>query len=276
MKLIFTGLALFGTIVLQAQTTSFTVYFDFNKYELNAAARARLDSFALAQKANLLPGIIDLSGHCDGVGSDPYNDLLSKRRVNTVKKYFRDLGFSESQVRNENGHGKRQPLNNNRTEEDRRLNRRVEILYSQVSAGTTKGGTLKEQIADTATITGTNIVLRNINFIGGLSHFLPESLDMLDELLEAMKAYPNLVIRIEGHICCQQGDVDGTDLETGLRNLSSSRANTVMGYLLSNGISMERVSAIGYGHRYPIHPYPESTEQERIENRRVEIKIIKK
>jgi OOP family OmpA-OmpF porin len=98
MKLILMGLALFTTTIIQAQTSSLNVYFDFNKYELTGAARAQLDSFAQAEKGNLSRGVIDLSGHCDGIGSDQYNDQLSKRRVNTVKKYFRDLGLANSQI----------------------------------------------------------------------------------------------------------------------------------------------------------------------------------
>jgi outer membrane protein OmpA-like peptidoglycan-associated protein len=103
-----------------------------------------------------------------------------------------------------------------------------------------------------------------------------ESRPTLNELLAAMKDFPNLVIRVEGHICCQPGNVDGYDFDTRQYNLSAERAKAVMDFLIDNGISSERVSYVGLGHSNPIHPYPEETEEQKTMNRRVEIKIIKK
>jgi outer membrane protein OmpA-like peptidoglycan-associated protein len=276
MKLILTTAILMLSHVLQAQQ-SFTVYFDFNKYELTPAARQSLDSFSKENYSLLSRMSFALQGHCDAVGNDGYNDQLSRKRVATVKKYFREQGIEAVQITEAVGHGKRRPLNDNLSEEERQRNRRVEINFLQAMPnGPTRIGTLKETIADTATTVGTNIVLRNINFVGGRDEFLPESIGTLDELLDAMKSNKNLVIRIEGHICCQEGNIDGVNIATGVRNLSSARANAVMGFLLSHDINPDRVSAIGFGHSNPIYPYPENNEQERIENRRVEIKIIKK
>jgi outer membrane protein OmpA-like peptidoglycan-associated protein len=133
-----------------------------------------------------------------------------------------------------------------------------------------------KKLADTTTIAGTNIILHNINFEGGVHQFLPESGPMLKELLEAMQSNPKLVIRVEGHICCQSEKADGMDNETGIDNLSEARAKAVMDHLLANGIEPKRVSYKGFGHSAPIYPYPEKSEEERIQNRRVEIKIISK
>ena len=105
---------------------------------------------------------------------------------------------------------------------------------------------------------------------------MPESKPMLDELLAVMKEYPKLVIEIQGHICCLPDIADGFDLETGFRNLSEARARTIADWLIHMGIDTNRVSYNGFGHSKPIYPYPEKTEEERIQNRRVEIKIISK
>ena len=107
-----------------------------------------------------------------------------------------------------------------------------------------------------------------------MHQFLPEATPMLEELSEAMQTYPDLIIRIEGHICCQQYNGDGLDGETGINNLSEARAKAVVDYLVTNNIAANRISYKGFGHSTLLHPWPEKTEEERIQNRRVEIKII--
>src|SRR5688572_26031564 len=71
---------------VQAQQ-SFDVHFDFDKHSLTPNARAKLDSFATNHIKDTSQKIY-LSGHCDPLGSDQYNDRLSTRRVATVKNYL--------------------------------------------------------------------------------------------------------------------------------------------------------------------------------------------
>lgn len=256
------------------------VYFDFDEYSLTEIARARLDSFLFNSKSQKGDMKYEISGHCDSKGPDAYNDLLSKKRVMTVKNFMVTYGISPDNILSAQGFGKRKPVNDNVTEEERKFNRRVEVtkLFSSkiIPQKNDEVKTLKEKVADSATVSGTNIVLNNINFYGGRHQFLPSSQPELIDLLETMKAYPSLIIRIEGHICCQPDDRDGLDAETMLYNLSEARAKAVMTFLLSNGISSDRLSFIGFGHSMPLYPFPEQNEEQRVANRRVEIKIIKK
>ena len=276
MKALITGIFLLFWLAGHSQN-SFTVHFDFNKYNLTATARLQLDSFLLTEKKQLPNLDIRLNGHCDAIGSDQYNYKLSEQRVAAVKKYLLENGIQAADIGDEIGHGKKEPLNENNTEEERQLNRRVEISYIAVESGDNAGNmSLKEKIADSSVTAGTNIVLRNINFYGGMHQFLPESTPMLEELLEAMRTYPKLIIEVEGHICCQPGNGDGMDNETGINNLSRARAKAVQDYLINSGIAPERVSYKGFGHSAPVYPYPEQSEEERTQNRRVEIKIISK
>jgi outer membrane protein OmpA-like peptidoglycan-associated protein len=276
MKFLLAGIAQLFYVSVYSQKT-FTVYFDFNKYYLTAASRAGLDSFLRAEKENLPGSILHLNGYCDADGTDNYNDLLSVNRVNAVKNYLLDHGIRPGSIGSTKGHGEKDPLNENKTGEEKQLNRRVEISSFQSLKNNSPGIiSLKEKIADSTTTSGTNIILRNINFYGGMHQFLPASEPMLNELLDAMRTYPKLVIRVEGHICCQQGNADGVDHETGIDNLSEARAKAVMDYLLANGIESKRVSFKGFGHSVPLYPFPERSEEERTQNRRVEIKIIKK
>lgn len=289
MKTLFTGI-IFYLIPLScfSQTKeSFSVYFDFDSYTLTRKAAQQLDSFFLSNKEEVYRFQYELYGHCDSRGSDPYNDSLSGKRVSTVKYYLLKKGLRpDKNIVAMKGYGKRAPLNENKTDEERQLNRRVEIFLilttglpaPQEDPGLVKEktGTLKQKISDSTTIAGTNIILHDINFEGGTHLFLEESGPTLIELLDAMRTYPRLVIRVEGHICCHPDEGDGLDTQTGLENLSTARAKAVHDYLLKNDILANRVSYKGFGHSAPLYAYPEKTEDERKLNRRVEIKIIRK
>ena len=253
-----------------------TVHFNFDKADLTAAGKFSLDSLITRIKVSSTQIQLKLSGHTDAIGSDNYNDRLSKRRIASVKYYLITHGIPTENINAENAFGEKHPVAENINAENRALNRRVEISILNENPPTNNGMTLKEKIADSTTTVGSNIVLKNINFYGGMHQFLPESAPALNELLDALKTYPTLVIRIEGHICCQEGPSDGLDIETDNRNLSETRAKAIMDYLITAGISPARLSYAGYAHTRPLFPYPEKNEEERTLNRRVEIKILSK
>lgn len=253
-----------------------TVHFAFDKSNLNSTATKSLDSLVNRIKISSSRIQLKLSGHTDAIGPNSYNNRLSEKRIASVRNFLRSHGIPKENIIEEVAFGERNPLNENSTADERSLNRRVEIQYTVEDQNPTSTSNLKEKIADTATVAGTNIILKNINFYGGMHHFLPESQPRLLELLDAMRSFPKLVIRIEGHICCQNGPGDGQDIETGIYNLSEARAKAIRDYLINSGIEPARVSYKGFGHSAPIHPYPERTEAEMTENRRVEIKILRK
>jgi len=135
---------------------------------------------------------------------------------------------------------------------------------------------LTEQIKDTSSTAGKNIILKNLNFYGGTHRVLPESMPVLQELLAVMKNNPSLEIAIEGHVCCTEGLGDGLDLETNTNNLSENRAKEIYNYLQRNGIASSRLRYQGLGHRFPLTASVETTEEEKTANRRVEIQILKR
>src|SRR5690349_18563744 len=166
------------------QTGSLSIYFDFNKSAIRADARATLDSFFEAEKANLYYYHFDLTGHCDSVGSLEYNSKLSKQRSGAIKNYLRSNGVEKDRFGDITGLGETDPIASNDSEGGRQMNRRVELKYYRiVPQGITR---IADQIKDSATKVGTNITLRNINFEGGRHIFLPSSLPALQELLDAM------------------------------------------------------------------------------------------
>jgi len=67
-----------------------------------------------------------LEGHTDSVGTDAYNQRLSERRANAVRKVLVDeYGVGGDRV-NAVGYGESRPVADNATEEGRAINRRVE------------------------------------------------------------------------------------------------------------------------------------------------------
>ena len=113
---------------------------------------------------------------------------------------------------------------------------------------------------------GDKLILKNLHFYNRSGIFVPESRPVLEELLKIMLANPNLKIEIQGHICCQIG----TDVE----DTAKVRALAVYNYLINNRINKNRLSYKSFGSSKPIHIIPENNEDERNENRRVEIQII--
>lgn len=270
-KKIFTLILISGLTHYGHAQEQLTLYFDFDKYDLTTSSKASMDKIMARQ--NYITAI-SLQGHCDAVGADVYNIALSLKRVNAVRQYLmkRKTTGWDLTVK---GLGESFPVADNETADNRQLNRRVEILITRKN-NPDEDKTLTDKLKDSTIIEGSQVILPMINFVGGHHQFLPESLPMLDQLLNAMNNFPNLVIEIQGHICCQPDNREGLDNETGLFNLSFARAREVYQFLVTNGIEKTRLSYKGFGHSVPLYPYPEKTEEEMTANRRVEIKILKK
>jgi outer membrane protein OmpA-like peptidoglycan-associated protein len=107
--------------------------------------------------------------------------------------------------------------------------------------------------------------LKNVFFDTGKTTLKKESYAALDELVEAMKIKPRLVIEIAGH-------TDNVGSDESNMTLSAGRAEAVRDYLIGHGISGNRVTAKGYGETQPVAD--NDTESGRQENRRTEVRII--
>ncbi|MBR9997709.1 MAG: OmpA family protein [Cyclobacteriaceae bacterium] len=76
---------------------------------------------------------IELSGHTDNQGNARKNLELSQARVDVVKDYLVSHGIQEERISGK-GYGGTRPITSNRTEETRRLNRRVEFKVIQTGS----------------------------------------------------------------------------------------------------------------------------------------------
>jgi OOP family OmpA-OmpF porin len=99
--------------------------FDFDKSVLKPAAMASLNSLAGKVKSLTLEVIVAV-GHTDSVGTDAYNQKLSIRRAEAVKKHLVSQGIEARRIYVE-GKGESQPVADNKTDEGRAKNRRVQI-----------------------------------------------------------------------------------------------------------------------------------------------------
>ncbi len=105
------------------------ILFDFNSYSLKPQAIEVLDSVLELLKDMPYEKII-VEGHTDNIGSDAYNDRLSRQRAQAVASYLVARGIPSSAIK-VIGYGKRRPLVPNDTEEHRARNRRVEIVVKR-------------------------------------------------------------------------------------------------------------------------------------------------
>ena len=108
-------------------------------------------------------------------------------------------------------------------------------------------------------------VLDNVEFDFGKAILRPESYNALDNLVEYLNRKSTERIEIGGYT-----DNIGSDEKNII--LSLDRAKAIVAYLVSKGISNDRLVAKGYGAEDPIED--NSTEEGRQKNRRTEVKIL--
>jgi len=101
------------------------VPFDFDKSELTPEGRTRLNDL-VANLGNITPNTIVVTGHSGSIGSDVYNEAMSKRRAEAVKGYLVGKGIEPNRIYTE-GKGETEPIADNKTTEGRAKNNRVEI-----------------------------------------------------------------------------------------------------------------------------------------------------
>ncbi len=107
---------------------------------------------------------------------------------------------------------------------------------------------------------------KTILFNTNKSTFQEKSYQVLDNMANVMKQFPTAKFAIEGHT-----DSSGSDKIND--PLSNDRANAVRDYLISKGISADRLTAEGFGSKRPIDT--NKTAAGKANNRRTEVKLIK-
>ena len=105
------------------------VHFEFNKSILTPDSKTILDKVAASLKER--PDVkVEIAGHTDSKGSDAYNLKLSDRRSAAVREYLISKGVMAENLTSK-GYGESQPIADNKTDEGRAKNRRVELRRIQ-------------------------------------------------------------------------------------------------------------------------------------------------
>lgn len=103
------------------------VLFDFDSAEIRPDA-----ANALAQLATVIrsypTGAVSVTGHTDSLGREAYNQRLSERRAESVKRWLAEREEIAGKRIATRGAGEARPIASNETENGRQRNRRVEVV----------------------------------------------------------------------------------------------------------------------------------------------------
>ena len=259
--------------LLQAQANNaHVVYFETGKYNVPDIETNRLVLFIKSLKDNQIERI-SIYGFTDDRGSDNYNLTLSQNRANAIKKIFSGFGVDDNLISNVDGKGEvlLRVVSSDNLNIIRGLNRKVEINieYKEkegvvVEIKEEDIGT-KQFLSDNIAV-GDKITLDNILFKTGYSSLEVESINVLEEIAEALLKRKDIYFTIQGHVCCTNNTGDAIDKKTGKKNLSLARAKYIYEYLIGKGVKKSRMKYVGLRNKYPIGGAAKY-------DRRVEIKI---
>ncbi len=74
-----------------------TVYFDFDRAEVKASERVKVEEVATYLKGQANISLL-VEGHCDERGTEEYNRALGERRALAIREYLVNLGVSAERV----------------------------------------------------------------------------------------------------------------------------------------------------------------------------------
>ena len=266
---------------IYSQDDSLSIFFESAKFDISYNQQVKLERF-IANLDEAKYNGFKMYGYADYVGNAEYNLELSQKRLDEVRKFLNSRGITDEMIIDNIARG--ELLDKSENEIGNSKSRRVDIIYAQLEivnvAETETNEKLKpketqiikeepkgiDEIDDAEV--GSNLVLKNLNFKPGTANILNKSRPVLDKLLEIMRDNPSMKIEIQGHICCYSPFIthDG---------VAYARAKMVYDYLINKGISHYRLSFTDFGASKKLVE-PERTEEDRIKNRRVEIKILAK
>src|ERR1700674_1345405 len=106
--------------------------------------------------------------------------------------------------------------------------------------------------------------MSDVLFDTGKYSLKPGAREKLAKIGGIILAHPGLKLEVEGHT-----DSVGSDEYN--QRLSEQRANSVRGYLVSQGVSADAITAIGFGKTNPVTD--NNTATGRQQNRRVELVV---
>jgi outer membrane protein OmpA-like peptidoglycan-associated protein len=276
------------------QRDTVRLFYDINKKVLTPRGKTTLDSLNHFLSDTTA---VHIFGFADYLGKRDSNYTLAKARAENAKNYLLLLHTRNVRI-TADGRGQVDATTKTLTPFGEPFNRRVDIIITKpapqiiavlppVKHDITikKREIIPQKRPDDSVYTRINN-LPNVNVGDSLSfkeftflpgrHFLRQlAIHYMVALKDLLKANPNIKIEIQGHICCQYDGKDGLDFDTGKNSLSLNRAKYIYDYLVSEGISADRLRYKGLGSKEP-KVYPELSAEDQDQNRRVVIVLIGK
>jgi peptidoglycan-associated lipoprotein len=114
-----------GKLVYTVTLSNDKVTFPLNKYEVSDQAKMIIDEAVTPFKQENRGVFFEVEGHTDATGSEAYNLRLGEERAVAVRNYLRDqhgIALSRIEVMS---YGEARPVVDNKTRENRAVNRRV-------------------------------------------------------------------------------------------------------------------------------------------------------
>ncbi len=106
----------------------FIVFFDYDKSFLRKESKHTIDNNVNGlDTAQIVK--IEITGHTDSHGTNTYNLKLGKRRANAIASYLiKKFNIPEQKFSSKMSFGEEKPISDNKTDQGRQKNRRVEVL----------------------------------------------------------------------------------------------------------------------------------------------------
>ena len=222
--------------------------------------------------------IIEINGYSSKGYSPDENVSIAEKRITTV---FQELGAESANVTINAYGNQRIPLNfepvhwnrvdlyytvrqrwkEQQIKTDSVIEMATDTLFTLIHTPSLDGNLVASfmEIPELEKIPSDKAVPLPLFFEGNKVVMKRTSLSVLDQLYRTLIAYPELSLHIRGHVCCSKN-----------KRISSKRARYVYAYLRKRGVTKDRLSYKGYSNSIPV-VYPERTEADRSQNRRVDV-----
>ena len=106
------------------------IQFEYNKADIKEESHELLNDIVSTLKEHEEIQEMSIEGHTDSDGKAKYNKKLSQSRADSVKQYLVDAGIDEARLVTK-GWGEEKPIADNKTDEGKETNRRVEFLITK-------------------------------------------------------------------------------------------------------------------------------------------------
>ena len=117
---------LYDRLMTDGKIVTYAITFELGKADLKPESMVEINRVANLMQEN--PGLeFEVQGHCDASGSDKINDPLSQARAEAIVAALVDQGIASARL-TAVGKGSHSPIADNKTEEGRAKNRRVEFV----------------------------------------------------------------------------------------------------------------------------------------------------